>query len=125
MPPPCCDAHPAHSNADRGLPWFSLLSETFESRNHTRVKTGSGCLNLDQFHLHARVALSGGSARHLGTSLESKLSRIKFTLVLSPPSSALQSTSFSCRVVRLRRMTSLGRRLSDPVLQRSGQMRPF
>jgi hypothetical protein len=39
----------------------------------------------DQFHLHACVALLGGSARHLGTSLESKLSRITFTLVLSLP----------------------------------------
>ncbi len=40
---------------------------------------------FDQFHLHAHVAISGGSARHLGTSLESKLSRIPFTLVLSLP----------------------------------------
>ena len=40
---------------------------------------------FDQFHLHAHVAISGGSARHLGTSLESKLSGITFTLVLSLP----------------------------------------
>jgi hypothetical protein len=53
--------------------------------NHERSKTSRGVSVLDQFHLHARIAISGGSAKHLGTSLESKLSRIKFTLVLSLP----------------------------------------
>jgi hypothetical protein len=56
---------------------FHLQSRTLEDRQGVSV--------FDQFHLHARMAISGGSARHLGTSLESKLSRLKFTLVLSLP----------------------------------------
>jgi hypothetical protein len=70
------------------------------------ARRGQGVSVGDQFHLHAGGAISGGSARHLGTSWESKLARIKFTLVLSLPLFFLSVYPFSSRVARLRRMMS-------------------
>ncbi len=61
----------------------------------------------DQFRLRALLAIQGGSARHLGTSLEKQALGVKFTAVLSLPIFSLLVYPFSCRVVRLRRMVSL------------------
>jgi hypothetical protein len=56
-----------------------------ESRNDAERKIRQGVSVFDQFHLQAQGAILSGSVRHLGTSWESKLSGILFTIVLSLP----------------------------------------
>ena len=87
----------------------SMASSPFGNASSalTNARRGQGVPAADQFHLHAHVAISGRSARHLGTSLDSKLARIKFTLVLSLPIFLLPVYPFSSQVGRLRRMLSL------------------
>src|SRR5215472_6692228 len=73
----------------------------------TGVKPWQGVSAFDQFHLHARRAISGGSARHLGTSWKTSSLALNLHSSSLCPSSPFQFTSFSSWVARLRRMLSL------------------